>query len=159
MKKAKKGNYKGKRSLIVIWIAGIVGFLDALYLTLIKVTETPLYCTPGLGDCHTVNATRWATIWGIPIAAIGAAAYAVVIMLLLLSKRIKFVKRYFDLLLFGLSLTGFLYSMYLTYLELFVIHAVCQWCMLSALSMTAIFIATITRFDFQKPILSKQGGK
>ncbi len=150
MTKNKTGNYHGTRSLIVIWIAGIVGFLDALYLTLIKLTKTPLYCTPGLGDCHTVNATRWSELWGIPIAALGAAAYAVIILILILGKRIDWANRYQNLLLFGVSFTGFLYSMYLTYLELFVIHAICQWCLLSAIAMTVIMIATITRFDFQR---------
>jgi len=159
MTKSKNSSPNSKRSLIIIWIAGIVGFLDASYLTLIKFTKTPLYCTPGLGDCHTVNASSWSELWGIPIAAFGAVTYAVVILILLLGKQNGWINRYQNLILFGVSFTGFLYSMFLTYLELFVIHAICQWCMLSALSITVIMIAVITRFDFQMPILLKQGGK
>lgn len=159
MKKGKPGIDNGNRSLMVIWVAGIVGFIDASYLTLTKFTKAPLYCTPGLGDCHTVNASRWSELWGIPIAAFGLAAYAIVILVLLLSKRSEWVNRYQNLILFALSFTGFLYSVYLTYLELFVIRAICQWCMLSALSITVIMIAAITRLKFQRPILLKQGGK
>ncbi len=159
MKKGKPGIDNGNRSLMVIWVAGIVGFIDASYLTLTKFTKAPLYCTPGLGDCHTVNASRWSELWGIPIAAFGLAAYAIVILVLLLSKRSEWVNRYQNLILFALSFTGFLYSVYLTYLELFVIRAICQWCMLSALSITVIMIAAITRLKYQRPILLKQGGK
>jgi uncharacterized membrane protein len=159
MKKGKPGIDNGNRSLMVIWVAGIVGFIDASYLTLTKFTKAPLYCTPGLGDCHTVNASRWSELWGIPIAAFGLTAYAIVILVLLLSKRSEWVNRYQNLILFALSFTGFLYSVYLTYLELFVIRAICQWCMLSALSITVIMIAAITRLKFQRPILLKQGGK
>ncbi len=159
MTKSKSGIDNGNRSLIVIWLAGIVGFIDASYLTLIKFTKTPLYCTPGLGDCHTVNSSKWSELWGIPIAAFGAAAYAMVILVLLLGKRSEWVSRYQNLILFGVSFTGFLYSMYLTFLEIFVIRAICQWCMLSALTVTVIMIATITRLKSQTPILLKQGGK
>lgn len=148
----------GNKALIVIWVAGIIGFLDALYLTLIKLTNTPLYCTPGLGDCDVVNTSKWSELWGIPIALFGATTFAAVILVLIFSNKNEWFRKHQNLILFAISFTGFLYSVYLTYLELFVIRAICQWCVLSALSITVILIATIVRLNFKELLFSNQGG-
>jgi len=129
----------------IIWIAAVVGFSVAVYLTISKLTHSQLYCTPGLGDCNKVNATRWSLLWGIPLAAYGAAMYAVILLIQLLKDRVKYIAKYEHLLLFGISLFGFLFSLYLTYLEIFVIKALCQWCVVSALSITVIFSVSIIR--------------
>lgn len=129
----------------IIWIATILGLSVAVYLTISKLTHSQLYCTPGLGDCNKVNSTRWSLLWGIPLAAYGAGMYAVILLVQLLKDRVKYIAKYEHLLLFGISLFGFLFSLYLTYLELFVIKAVCQWCVVSALSVTTIFIVSIIR--------------
>jgi len=129
----------------IIWIAAILGLSVAVYLTISKLTHSQLYCTPGLGDCNKVNSTRWSLLWGIPLAAYGAGMYAVILLVQLLKDRVKYIAKYEHLLLFGISLFGFLFSLYLTYLELFVIKAVCQWCVVSALSVTTIFIVSIIR--------------
>jgi uncharacterized membrane protein len=126
-------------------VASIIGFIDSAYLTIIKFTHSPIYCTPGLGNCEAVQNSQWSTIWGIPIALFGALAYLLLVFCFIFEKRIRLLKQYFHYVVFGITFFGFLYSLYLTYLELFVLHAICQWCILSAICMTAVFIVTIIR--------------
>ena len=127
----------------IIWITALVGLLTSGYLAYVKIFNTPIYCTPGLGDCTTVNSSRFSELWGIPIAIFGILSYLAILLLVFLGERLKLVKQYQVLFIFGISLFGFLYSLYLTYLEIFVIHAICQWCVLSGLCMTIILAAAV----------------
>ena len=127
----------------VIWIAAIIGLVVSGYLAYVKVFQQPIYCTPGLGDCVTVNSSQWSELWGIPIALFGVLSYLAVLFLVFFGQKITFLKRYSGFLVFGISTFGFLYSLYLTYLEIFVLKTICQWCLVSALCMTAIFVASI----------------
>jgi len=96
----------------------------------------------GLGDCAFVQASSYAKVFGIPIALLGFLAYLVILALA--------VAAYFFLdeergtlaqqALFGLALAGTLYSAYLTFIEAFVLHAYCIYCLISAFSITAICI-------------------
>ena len=130
------------RETTVIWIASMIGLAVSVYLAYVKVFKLPIYCTPGLGDCATVNSSRWSELWGIPIAFFGILSYLALIFLVFFGLKIAFLTRYTNLLIFGIGAFGFLYSLYLTYLEIFVLKTICQWCLVSAFSMTAIFIAS-----------------
>ena len=121
----------------------MAGLLDTGYLTIIKLTKAPLYCTPGLGDCEAVNSSRYSVILGIPVAYIGLAAYLAILFLLVFGDKIKFLAPFTHYLLFGIGLIGFLCSIYFTYLEIWVIKAVCQWCVISAIFMTVIFVSSL----------------
>jgi uncharacterized membrane protein len=139
-----------KKITIVALIASIIGFIDSAYLVIVKFTHSIIYCTPGLGNCESVQNSSWSTMWGIPIALFGALAYLTLIGCYLFEKKNQITQKYTFLVIFGVSFFGFLYSLYLTWLEFFVIHAMCQWCILSAICMTLIFITTIIRFkDYQ----------
>ena len=127
----------------IIWITALVGLLTSGYLTYVKVFDTPIYCTPGLGDCTTVNSSTYSELWGIPIGIFGVLSYLVILLFVLLGDRYRLVKHNQVLVIFGISFFGFLYSLYLVYLEIFVIHAMCQWCVLSGLCMTIIFTASL----------------
>jgi uncharacterized membrane protein len=131
------------KTTITVLVASIIGFIDSTYLAIVKLFDTPIYCTPGLGDCATVQNTQWSTLWGIPIAILGALAYLSLIICVIFKNRNRLIKKYAQYLVFGISFFGFLYSLYLTYLEAFVIRTFCQWCILSAICMTVIFIVTI----------------
>jgi uncharacterized membrane protein len=139
-----------KKITIVALTASIIGFLDSAYLVYVKIFHAPIYCTPGLGDCASVQNSQWSTLWGIPIAVFGALAYLALIGCYLLERKVTLLGRYSIYILFGISFFGFLYSLYLTWLEFFVIHAMCQWCILSAICMTIIFILTIVRLRDQQ---------
>lgn len=134
---------KSNREKTIIWIAALIGLLISGYLTYVKLFDALIYCTPGLGDCASVNSSQWSSLWGIPVAIFGFLSYLAILFLVFLGPKIALIRKYSTLLVFGISFFGFLYSLYLTALEFFVIKAFCQWCIISALCMTAIFIASI----------------
>ncbi len=122
----------------------LVGLGVSLYLTYIKLFHVLALCT-GVGDCETVNTSKYSQVAGIPIAIFGALAYLALIFLFSFETRGSFLSANAPLIEFGLSFVGFLYSLYLTYLELFVIHAICPYCVTSALAMTAVFVISAVR--------------
>ncbi|MBT3314119.1 MAG: vitamin K epoxide reductase family protein [Anaerolineae bacterium] len=134
-----------KKYNIYALIAAIIGALDSTYLAWIKLSHNETLCAPGLGDCFTVNTSRYAELFGIPIALFGLATYVAIIAILLFENRIDFLKENGTLALFGIGLVGVLYSAYLSYLEEFVLHAWCPYCILSAITITIVFIVSIIR--------------
>ena len=127
------------------WIIAAIGLVDSLYLIWIKIADNPAYCLQGVGDCFTVNTSKYSQIFGIPIAVFGVLGYLAILLILYFENRVDFLRENSDYILFGLTLVGILYSAYLTYLELFVILAICPFCVLSAIAMTTLFILTIFR--------------
>lgn len=139
-----------KKLTIIALIASIIGFIDSIYLTIVKFTQIPLYCTPGLGNCDTVQNSQWSEILGIPIALLGGISYLILIICYLYDQKSTFFSKYNSYIIFGISFFGFIYSLYLTYIELFILHTICQWCVLSAICMTIIFVTTIIRLKINK---------
>ena len=125
-------------------IAGI-GFLDAVYLIILKYTNNKGMCLQGIGDCWSVNISRYSMIGGIPVAVLGAVGFLAIIALLLLENRGGFWQDQGLMINFGLSLIGVLFSAYLTYLEIAVIHAICPFCVLSAFCMLILFGLNLAR--------------
>jgi uncharacterized membrane protein len=134
-----------KKYNIYALIAAIIGALDSVYLAWIKLSHNETLCAPGLGDCFTVNTSRYAELFGIPIALFGLVTYLAIIAILLFERRIDFLNENGTLALFGIGLVGVLYSAYLSYLEEFVLHAWCPYCILSAVMITIVFIVSIIR--------------
>jgi uncharacterized membrane protein len=90
-------------------------------------------CLAGGGGCETVAESQYADLAGINVAVIGIVGYVLLLVTALLRGDGARMGG------FALSLGGFGFSVYLTYLELFVIEAVCQWCVISAILMTVLF--------------------
>ncbi len=134
-----------KKTTLISLIAALVGALDAIYLSWVKLSHNEILCAPGLGDCFTVNTSRYSEIYGIPVAVFGLISYLLIIAILLLESRSAFLRENGGMALFGISLVGVIYSAYLSYLEEFVLHAWCPYCVLSAIMITIIFIASIFR--------------
>lgn len=129
------------------WISGILailGLADAGYLSWIKLANAVAACS-GIGDCASVNSSRYAEMWGIPVALFGAATYIAILILLLLEGRWSLNFYLFRLGVFGVTLVGTLYSAYLTYVEVAILRAICPYCVISALLMTALFVLSIIR--------------
>jgi uncharacterized membrane protein len=129
----------------IIIVASFLGFLDAIYLTIEKLTQNKAMCLPGLGDCWTVSNSEYSQIFGIPVAVFGIAAYLVILFLI---RSETSNPNWVDFILqatFGIALSGTIYSIYLTYLEIAVIKAVCPFCVISAIVMVIIFICTLLR--------------
>lgn len=101
----------------------------------------------GSHGCETVKNSIYANLMGIPLPVAGLASFSIILAFLALQRQFSNDKPYWlsyiALAIFGLSLTGTLYSAYLTYLEFFVIYAVCRWCITSAIIMTALFFLSV----------------
>ncbi|MCM8747004.1 vitamin K epoxide reductase family protein [Thermomicrobium sp. CFH 73360] len=119
-------------------VLALAGIGVAGYLTVVAYDQSLLVC--GLGDCSTVQNSPYAKIAGVPIALLGLLMYLALFAVSLARWRWW---RQADVLTSanaGIALAGTLYSGYLTYLELFVINAICQWCVASAVLVTALFL-------------------
>jgi uncharacterized membrane protein len=128
---------------MAIALLSLVGILIALYLTLYKIGVVgDLSCS--IGSCETVNTSRWATFLGLPVAAWGLAAYVALFALAMAGTTQRYANsRALSWLLVGIAGWSVLFSAWLTYLELFVIDAICIWCVTSALVLVAIFVASL----------------
>ena len=125
-------------------ILALIGIVDSAYLTWIKLTGAYAACV-NIGDCESVNSSRFAEIGGIPIALIGLVGYLAILVIFLLELRIPTRIDFLRLILFGVTLAGSMYSLYLTYLEVFVLYAVCPYCVVSAAVMLGLFGVSIFR--------------
>ena len=125
-------------------ILAVIGLLVSIYMTIYKVTSNDALCL-GSGDCSTVNASRYAEVYGIPVAVIGIAGYFAILMTHWYEQRDKFFEKNGPMLIFGLALTGFLFTVYLIYIEFAILKALCPFCLTSQAAMTLIFIISIFR--------------
>ena len=123
----------------------VIGLLVSVYMTVYKLTENNAMCL-GSGDCSTVNASKYSEIYGIPVGAVGVLGYAAILVLHLFENRNKFLRQNGLLFIFGLALTGFLFTVYLIYVEFAILKAICPFCLTSQISMTIIFIISVIRF-------------
>ena len=114
---------------IVIAVLSVCGLADAIYLTIEHITGQSVRCTIVAG-CSEVLSSSYAVVGGYPLASIGALAYFTVFSLAILA---LFGYRIASQLLILLVLAMCLVSLWLIYLQAFVIHAFCQFCLLSAI--------------------------
>lgn len=135
----------GRNLWVASFVLALLGLADSVYLSWIKFSHTESSCIRGIGDCFTVNTSRYSEIQGIPIAVFGAIGYLFIIATLLAWRRPGFFEDNAPLLFFGITLFGVLYSAYLTYLEIFVIKAICPFCVVSAGIMLILFILSIAQ--------------
>jgi len=111
----------------------------AAYIAIAEADGGAPACFAGGGGCETVAASSHSELAGISVAAIGIVGYVLLLGAALLRGDGA------RLAGFGLALIGFGYSVYLTWLELFVIEAICQWCVASAVLMTTLFAVAAAR--------------
>ena len=122
----------------------IVGLAVSVYMTIYKYTGNDGMCL-GSGDCSTVNASRFSEVNGIPVAVFGIAGYAAILIVLFYENKNEFFRKNGTLLVFGMSLTGFLFTLWLVYVELELLKAICPFCVTSQVAMTLIFIIAVVR--------------
>ena len=125
-------------------VAASIGLVDALYLTWLKLVGGTAACA-GIGNCELVNNSRYASIGDVPIAALGALSYGAILALLAWDRWSPGSRTAARLGVFGVALTGTMYSAYLTYLEVAVLHAVCPYCVLSAVMMVSLLFISVVR--------------
>jgi uncharacterized membrane protein/thiol-disulfide isomerase/thioredoxin len=119
-------------------VLSLVGIIIASYLSYIEITQETAFCGP-VGDCNSVQHSSYAKLFGVvPIGLLGLAGYVAILAAWYISQKTTGqVKSYSILILMGMTFFGTTFSIYLTYLEPFVIGATCMWCVLSAVIMTA----------------------
>ncbi len=122
-----------------IVLIGLVGLFVAVYLLLYHLGfYGAMLC--GVGSCETVQASKYARFLGQPVPLWGTLWYAGVLVLAFLGLGPAAGKRWLDVLLALTVAGGLLFSAYLTGVELFILHAVCMWCVISAVLTVAIFV-------------------
>ncbi len=139
---------KAKSQSEPLWLASVLlalaGAVDSAYLAFLKFTGTVAACSD-IGDCEAVNNSKYAEIGGIPLALLGLLGYLAILAFLILETQFPSWRDSLHLGVFGFTLAGTIYSVYLTYIEIFVLHAVCPYCVISAVVMLLLFVISIVR--------------
>jgi uncharacterized membrane protein len=123
----------------LIAVTALLGLAIAAYLTYVHYAELEPICAGGTGGCEKVQSSSYAELAGVPVAVLGLAGYA----LILVSLRIPSDGGRLAGTL--LALVGFGFSAYLTWIEVFELDAICQWCAASAVLMTILAVTTSWR--------------
>ena len=128
---------------MIVAALALAGIFIALYLTLYKLGVIgELSCS--IGSCETVNTSKWSRFLGLPVAAWGVLFYLDVFAVALIGTLPRFEdERVISVVLVVEAAVGVLFSAWLTYLELGVIHAICIWCVTSAIIVTLIFFVSL----------------
>lgn len=121
----------------------LVGLLDASFLTFKHFVGGPLPCSI-LAGCEAVTTSSYAVIFGVPVALLGAIFYLTLAILAVwhIDTNHKLALR--SILI--LSVFGFAFSLYLIYLQVFVIGALCLYCLVSAGATTIIFLLNLSGY-------------
>lgn len=127
-----------RRIDIAIGVIALIGLGIAAYLTYIHYAGLHPLCLAS-GGCEKVQSSHWSKLGGIPVATIGLVGYAAILALVFVPGETGLAG------LALVALVGFGFSAYLTFVELFRIHAVCQWCVASAVLMTLLAVLGVTR--------------
>ena len=122
----------------------VLGLLVSIYMTIYKVTNNESMCI-GSGGCSIVNASGYSSVRGIPVAVFGVIGYLAILALFYLESIPGFFQTNGSMLQFAVTLTGFLFTVWLVYVEVALLKAYCPFCITSQVAMTTIFILTVVR--------------
>lgn len=146
-------NRRSRRWLLALPVLALLGLADSGYLFWQHGTATSAFCPAG--GCAVVNQGEYSEIRGIPLAAIGAVAYLLLLVLSVMVVRLD-SRRLLGLMLVITGI-GVAVSAWLVYLQVAVIESICFWCILSALTMTSIFVLSLSALlTIQPPLLSER---
>jgi len=128
---------------MAIALMSLIGLFDALYLSLERLTGGALVCPVG-GGCETVQSSAYAIMLGVPVAYIGVAGYAALLVAALLALNLdRLAGIPLDRLLVALASVALLAGLYFSYLQVAVIGAICFWCVVAALLDLGIWAAAL----------------
>ena len=135
----------------LIPILSLLGLGVSIYLAYVEISQVEAVCGP-IGHCNAVQSSSYARIMGVPIAVLGLLNY-VTIMILWGGQRVAALANLSTLALMGLTLFGTLFSIYLTLLEIFVIQAICAWCLSSAVISMMLMLLVVVPVTNKSPQL------
>jgi uncharacterized membrane protein len=129
----------------LVFLLSSIGFLISAYLLWTYTTGTPIACSAG--GCEIVRESPYSYIFGIPQPLLGILFYLALMFLIIgqntFTRIIKIRTIYLYIALTGF---GFIYSLYLSYLEAFVIKAFCVWCVASGIIATSLFLIFLSGY-------------
>jgi uncharacterized membrane protein len=127
-------------------LLSLIGLFVSAYLYLYKIGRIgTLAC--GTGSCETVQLSPWSRFGGVEVSLIGLLGYTGLLAVSLAALQPGLAERRWPITsLLVLAAGGVGFTAYLTYLELFVIHAICRWCVGSAAIIVAIFVVTLLEY-------------
>jgi uncharacterized membrane protein len=125
-------------------LVALIGLGVAAYLTYVETQSVQAFCGP-VGDCNAVQASSYARVWGIlPVGILGAVGYIAILAAWWIGRNNRgWISTNAPIALFGMALFGTIFSVYLTYLEIYVIKAVCIWCISSAIIITLLLLFSV----------------
>jgi uncharacterized membrane protein len=126
-----------RRLRLVVGVLAAAGIAVAGYLTYTRLTHTAIACTTG--GCETVQSSRYAEVAGIPVALLGLAAYIAILATALSTSELARAAGA------AIALGGTAFSIYLLYVQIMLIEALCQWCLVSDAVIGLLAIATVLR--------------
>jgi uncharacterized membrane protein len=137
-------NRKSDRIEWIYAALGALGAVIAAFLTSFHYSAgaAQRFCTQAAG-CGSVNQSAYSQIHGVPIAIFGLASYIVVVALALLAQGGWRYREWVPVATFGIALCGVLFSLYLSYLEVYVLHAICPWCVASAVVLCGLLVTSL----------------
>jgi len=128
-------------------VFGLLGFLDAIYLTIKELTHTPVACSIVSG-CENVLTSKYAYIGNMPVSMLGVGYY--LLIMIVASLYLMHSKRIFAQSLKWLASIGLLASVVFVFLQLFVIHSICMYCFGSAINCVLIFFTAIFGINYSQ---------
>lgn len=129
---------------IVSLLLTVVGFGLSAYLTYVHYNIDALVCSTG--GCETVRTSEYSEMFGIPIALLGMGMFAILCIATIIREVLPGVRDIVGTGVVAILLTAVIYWGYLTWLELNVIHAVCQWCVATSIVTVALFLVEAFRW-------------
>ncbi len=134
---------------VLRWISAalaLIGLIISGYLVWSEATNVATICPQTGGfNCDLVQNSIYSRVGPIPVAVLGLLGYLAILVCLLVETRLSLLVERGRLIIFAMTLVGFLFSLYLTAMEAFVLHAWCVWCVGSAITMTLLFVVSFVR--------------
>ena len=121
-------------------VSVIFGLLVSGYLSYLKIADAPSVCLKsGPFNCDAVLNSRYSELSSIPIAWLGFAIYLIFAIVLLLETRLNLIQQYGQIVTFGVGLFAWLFSMWLVYVQVVLLGALCPWCLSHEINFTILF--------------------
>lgn len=116
----------------------LTGLAISIYMLVYKWNPDMVLICPTNG-CDTVNSSAYSTFAGVPVAVMGVIGYLILLNLQMFNSKLIFL----NVIYWVVSCIGFIFSLYLVYLEVYIIHSICFWCTISLLIITILFLQAI----------------